>query len=268
VYSTKADIDRNANLFENNQLFYATGERVFYQLVVVGNLRTTSLRTDLTAYVGRQRLYFQYRHNSPNYRRIDPSPNNIMDLYILTKQYATDYSAWVTDTSGVVEEPTPPTTESLKIEYSSLENFKTLSDTIVYNSVQFKPLFGSRANPALQAKFKVVKNSNVVISDNDIKTNLIGAINTYFEIANWDFGETFYFSELSAYLHSALSPNIASVIIVPNDSAVRFGNLYQINAEANEILISAATVDDVEIISAITAVQINQTMSLTSAGSV
>jgi hypothetical protein len=108
----------------------------------------------------------------------------------------------------------------------------------------------------------------VVISDNDIKTNLIGAINTYFEIANWDFGETFYFSELSAYLHSALSPNIASVIIVPNDSAVRFGNLYQINAEANEILISAATVDDVEIISAITAVQINQTMSLTSAGSV
>lgn len=268
VYSTKADIDRNANLFENNQLFYATGERAFYQLVVSGNLRTTSLRTDLTAYIGRQRLYFQYRHNSPNYRRIDPSPNNIMDLYILTKQYATDYSAWVTDTSGVVEEPMPPTTESLKIEYSSLENFKTLSDTIVYNSVQFKPLFGSRANSALQAKFKVVKNSNVVISDNDIKTNLINAINTYFEIANWDFGETFYFSELSAYLHSALSPNIASVIIVPNDSAVRFGNLYQINAEANEILISAATVDDVEIISAITAAQINQTMSLTSAGSV
>ena len=191
-----------------------------------------------------------------------------MDLYILTKQYATDYSAWVTDTSGVVEEPAPPTTESLKIEYSSLENFKTLSDTIVYNSVKFKPLFGTRANPTLQAKFKVVKNSNVVISDNDIKTNLVNAINTYFEIANWDFGETFYFSELSAYLHSALSPNIASVIIVPNDSAVRFGNLYQINAEANEILISAATVDDVDIISAITAAQINQTMSLTNVGSV
>lgn len=268
VFSTKADIDRNANLYENNQLFYATGERAFYQLTVSGNLRTTSLRTDLSAYVGRQRLYFQYRHNSPNYRRIDPSPNNIMDLYILTKQYATDYTAWITDTSGVIEEPTPPTTESLKIEYASLENFKTLSDTIVYNSVKFKPLFGSRAHPTLQAKFKVVKNSNVVISDNDIKTNLISAVNTFFEISNWDFGETFYFSELSAYLHSALSPNIASVIIVPNDSAVRFGNLYQINAEANEILISAATVDDVEIISAITAAQINQTMNLNNAGSV
>jgi hypothetical protein len=268
IFATKAEIDRNVSLYENGQLFYANGERMFYELTVTGTIRNTRTRTDFTAYVGRQRLYFQYRHNSPNYRRIDPSPNNIMDLYILTKQYAADYSAWIVDSSGTIQEPEIPTAESLKTEYSALENFKALSDTIVYNSVTFKPLFGSRAHPALQAKFKVVKNSNVVISDNDIKANLIEAVNAYFDIANWDFGETFYFSELSAYLHSTLSPNIASVIIVPNDTAVRFGNLYQINAESNEILISAATVDDVEIINAITAVQINQTLSLTSAGTV
>jgi hypothetical protein len=59
-------------------------------------------------------------------------------------------------------------------------------------------------------------------------------------------------------------PNIASIVIVPGDSAVRFGTLYQINSEANEIIISAATVDDVEIISAVTAAQINQTLALTS----
>jgi len=261
TYGTRADINRNASLYEDGQLFYATSDRVFYQLTVVDSVRTLITRTDLSAYIGRQNLYFQYRHNSPNYRRIDPSPNNIMDLYILTKQYANDYSSWIVDSSGVLQEPLPPTNEDLKTEYGLLENYKAVSDTLIYNTAVFKPLFGARAPIALQATFKVVKNSNVVVSDNDIKASVISAINTYFDINNWDFGETFYFSELSAYLHAQLSPNVASIIIVPTDSATRFGNLYQINAEANEILISAATVDDVEIISAITAAQLNQTLA-------
>ena len=262
-YPTLLDIKVDITAYENGQTFYATDERKFYQLSIDNSIRSLVPRTDLAAYIGRQNLYFQYRHNSPNYRRIDPSPNNIMDLFILTKQYAADYSAWIQDTSGTVTQPFSPTTESLKIEFGGLENYKALSDTLIYNSAQFKPLFGSRANVALQAKFKIVKNPNIVLSDNDVKTSIIDTINAYFAIGNWDFGETFYFSELSAYLHASLSPNIASIIIVPNNSAVRFGNLYQINAEANEIMISAATVDDVEIISAVTAAQINQTLALT-----
>ena len=82
------------------------------------------------------------------------------------------------------------------------------------------------------------------------------AINAYFDTANWDFGETFYFSELSAYLHSALTPKVSSIIIVPTDTALKFGNLYQINAEPDEIVISAATVNNVEVIPAITAAQL------------
>jgi len=62
---------------------------------------------------------------------------------------------------------------------------------------------------------------------------------------------------LSAYLHTTLSPNVSSVIIVPAAELTSFGSLYQINAEANEILVSAATVDNVQIISAITAGQLN-----------
>ena len=260
-YTTKAEINRNVSIYENGQIFYATTERAFYDLSVVDNVRTLATRTDLIAYIGRQNLYFQYKHNSPNYRRIDPSPNNIMDLYILTKQYASDYAAWIVDSSGTLSEPIEPTTEELKTDYGLLENYKAVSDTLIYNSAVFKPLFGNRANPALQATFKVVKNSNVVVSDNDIKASVITAINNYFNINNWDFGETFYFSELSAYLHAQLTPNIASIIIVPSNSATQFGTLYQINAEANEILISSATVDDVEIISAITVAQLNQTLS-------
>ena len=112
----------------------------------------------------------------------------------------------------------------------------------------------------MQATFKVVKNPSIVISDNDIKTSVIAAINSYFDVANWDFGETFYFSELSAYLHSVLAPNIASITIVPFSATSTFGSLLQINAEYNEIIVSAATVDNVQIITAITAAQINQTV--------
>jgi hypothetical protein len=46
---------------------------------------------------------------------------------------------------------------------------------------------------------------------------------------------------------------------VPSAASYSFGSLYQINAEPNEIITSAATVDNIEIISAITASQLNLT---------
>jgi hypothetical protein len=109
----------------------------------------------------------------------------------------------------------------------------------------------------LQAQFKVVPNPNLVTSESEIKSAVVAAINSYFDITNWDFGETFYFSELSAYLHRALSPNVASIIIVPADAGTSFGTLYQINCEPHEIIVSAATVENVEVITSLTANQLN-----------
>jgi hypothetical protein len=180
-------------------------------------------------------------------------------MYMLTKSYSEDYISWIRDTSNTVSEPVLPTGEQLGSDFSGLEKYKSISDTIIYNSARFKPIFGLKSPLALQATFKVVKNPNVVVSDNDVKTAVIAAINSYFDIANWDFGETFYFSELSAYLHSVLAPNIASVTIVPLSESSPFGSLLQVNAEFNEIIVSSATVDNVQIISAITAAQLNQT---------
>jgi len=247
-----------ATLYTNGQLFYLTSDDAFYQLSVNGSVYTLNPVTGYTAKVGRQNLYFQYRHNSPNNRRIDPSPNNIIDLYILTKQYSTDYIAWIQDTSNTITEPTAPTSEDLDLSYNTLDNYKTISDTIIYNPAAFKPLFGAKADTSLQATFKVIKNPNIVISDYDIQTSVIAAINNYFSVDNWDFGETFYFSELSAYLHTTLAPNISSIIIVPVSESSVFGSLMQVNCNVNEIITSAATVDNVEIITAITAAQINQ----------
>jgi hypothetical protein len=260
TYETLRAVRINAALYKNGQLFYIAPENKFYQLIVTGAAYTLTLVNKYTAKIGRQDIYFQYRHNSPNYRRIDPSPNNIIDLYLLTKQYATDYTSWIRDTTNTLVEPTAPSVASLGTEFSILENYKSLTDTIIYNPAKFKPIFGSKAPSALQATFKVVKNPRIVVSDNDIKTSVIAAINAYFEVSNWDFGETFYFSELSAYLHSVLAPNIASITIVPASLSGTFGSLLQINAEYNEIIISAATVDNIQIISAITAAQINQTV--------
>jgi hypothetical protein len=166
--------------------------------------------------------------------------------------------SWIQDTSNTVVEPISPTSVELELEFSNLDSYKSISDTIIYNSAKFKPIFGSKAEANLQATFKVVKNPNINISDNDVKSSIIAAINTYFDINNWDFGDTFYFSELSAYLHSTLAPNISSIIIVPASSNNVFGSLFQINADFNEIIISAATVTNIEIITTITAAQLNQ----------
>lgn len=254
-YSTQASALAYITLYSIGTVFYATDEDKFYIVDSTGTTLTET--TDYIARYGRQNLMFQYTHNAPNNRRIDPSPNNLIDFYILTRSYSDQYTAYITDTSGKVPEPVAPTIDELRTEFGSIENLKTISDSIVYNTAKFKPLFGNKADTALRATFKVIKNPNVNISDNDVKSQVIAAINTYFNVNNWEFGETFYFSELSAYLHTALTPNVSSIIIVPTNSSSIFGTLYQINAEPNEILISAATVDNVQIISAITAGQLN-----------
>ena len=205
----------------------------------------------------RDSLYFQYKHNSPSRNRINPTPVNIVDLYVLTADYATSYVNWLRDTTGSLTEPVAPTTSSLEIAYSTLDNFKPVSDTIIYNSAKFKPLFGAKADPSLQARFQVVINPAVSLTPNEVKTQVISAINAYFDVNNWNFGDTFYFSELAAYLHTTLVPNIASVLIVPVDDTLVFGNYFQINAEPWEIITSAATVDNIDIISAVTAAQLN-----------
>ncbi len=264
TFQTKTDILNNISLYAAGTIFYASlGDAAvpaengptFYQstgssLTVVSNY---------IARVGRQNLKFQYKHNAPNNRRIDPSPNNLIDFYILTKTYSNDYFAYLSDTSNKVSKPTAPSIAELKTEFGSIEALKTISDSIIYNPAVFKPLFGNKADAALRATFKVIKNPNLTISDNEVKSQVIAAINTYFDINNWDFGETFYFSELSAYLHTALVPYVSSIIIVPSNTDSRFGTLYQINADPDEILVSAATVDNVQIIPAITAAQLNIT---------
>uniref|UniRef100_UPI001D0E259C hypothetical protein n=1 Tax=Klebsiella pneumoniae TaxID=573 RepID=UPI001D0E259C len=90
---------------------------------------------------GRQGLQFQYRHNSNNITRIDPATTNIIDLYVVIQSYYTQYQNYIQDTTNTVPMPPRPTINELSQEYGQLNNYKMLSDSVVLNSVIFKPLF-------------------------------------------------------------------------------------------------------------------------------
>jgi hypothetical protein len=126
----------------------------------------------------------------------------------------------------------------------------------VYHPVKYKILFGSNATEELQATFKVVKNPKTNITDAVIKTRVIAAINEFFALDNWDFGDTFYFTELAAFIHNQLAPDLLTAVIVPNQTGQGFGSLFQIDSASDEIFISGATVGDVTIISALGANQL------------
>jgi len=257
--------------YDVGQLFFASTTKEFYK-VQLNSSRQKVFSLPLNVIAGTERykwelgiqnVNFQYRHNSPNTHRVDPNISNIVDVYVLNSAYNQSYRQYIQDITGRIPEPVPPTSTELQIDYSGLEKYKPISDTMVFHSAVFKPLFGPKADMTLQAVFKVIKNPNLSLSDTDVKSSVINAVNTYFSIENWDFGEIFYFSELAAYLHKELTPKVASIVIVPRDPDVNFGELYQINSEPNEIIISAATVNDVEIISSINASQLNQSLANT-----
>ena len=160
----------------------------------------------------------------------------------------------------VVTNPTNPmTTRNTK-----LNELKSVSDTIIFNPGEYVLLFGKGAESSLQATFKVVKNQSTAVSDNQIKSNLIEAINGYFSISLWDFGDTFYFTELAAYLHNTLAPDVLSVVIVPSSATTSFGSLFEITVDGHQLPISSATVDNVQIISSNTAEQLKATGTVVS----
>ena len=259
-YATKAEIDAVLTQLLVNTVLYAVDENKFYVISEDTSGNKTAIESlDYQVYVGRDALKFHYTHFSPNDRRIDPSPGNVIDIFLLTKNYSDSYFEYIQDATGTVEEPTKPTVNSLRSQFGTLEGYKALSDAIVLHSARFKPLFGDKADNNLRASFKVVKNPGFNISDSEIKSQLVSALNNYFAIENWDFGETFYFSELSAYLHQALTPYLNSVVIVPENDTQGFGSLYQISCEHDEIFVNGATVNNVEIIDAITAANIKAT---------
>ena len=253
-----------ANL--NNILGYASGLKVYVadtdKIYVMTPSSTNTLfinaltSTDYAVYNGRGMtqntllpeitpMIFKWEHVANKDVRIDPSISNVVEMLVLTKSYYADIQKYI-NVPGTPF-PLPPTSNQLTTEFRELEEYKSASDTLIYRSGKFKRLFGTDANAELQAKFRIVKLNNS-ISDNELKSRVVKAFNEYFDATNWDFGETFYFTELTGYVHTKLSGLLGSLVILPRNSAGQFGDLFSVKAEADELFLNTATVSDIEVI--------------------
>ena len=137
-YATLGAIELVKQEYVTGQVFFAYAEQGFYELSLT--LTGTRVLTGVTGWTyatGRQALAFQYRHNSPLSSRIDPGSTNIIDLYVVTREYYTAYQKWIQDSTGTVAQPLPPTIDELTTAYAGLQDYKMISDNMILNSVDF-----------------------------------------------------------------------------------------------------------------------------------
>lgn len=219
----------------------------------VGDQATSVSATDGVQFILREGVndvIYQWKHFAPSSHRIDPAISNIIDIFVLTREYNDAMISWRNAGAVLADIPKPPSELNLRTTFNPLEEFKMFSDEIIWRPVKFKRLFGQSAEAPYRSKFKIVKLAGTSMSDGEIKSKVIEAIRDFFEVNNWDFGETFFFSELGAFIHRQLATAISSVEIVPvlNDSY--FGNLREIRCAPDELFFATAQVSDIDIITA------------------
>jgi len=197
---------------------------------------------------GRKDLKVQFNHVPLRDNRVDPTTTNIIDMYVLTSTYNTSFRNWITSGAAEATKPVPLTSYSLSKLMEPIAPFKSLSDTIVYHPVTYKVIFGNGSDLRNKVKIRVTKSDGTRISDAEIKSRVITAIDSYFEVGNWDFGETFYFTDMAAWVHQTLGGVISSIALIPRQTNLTANDMFQIKCDEDEIFISSATVSDVEVI--------------------
>lgn len=229
---------------------WAPGATVDNSLQFGRNLRMPSLTG------GDAGLDFMWQHYSPFTNIIDPSVTNIHDAFIMTRGYYDNVISYVRGTS--TSAPLAPTPLELRNSYGYLLESKMLSDTVVLHPGKLRLLFGGLSEPQLRAKFKVVRSQSSTLTNERIKEEILNVINTYFDIDTWDFGDTFYATELISLIHQRLPADVASVVLVPVYSTNSFGSMFTVESGIDEILQSAAELADIEIVDALTPTVIRQ----------
>ena len=235
--------------YADGQYFYFKDTNIVKKLYLsTGELNPT---LDYKVYIGRDNLRFQYVHSADYDSRIDPGASNIIDVYVLTSNYDTKFRQWLQGAN--ITKPLPPSSNELdSLLGPNLNLIKSISDEIIYHPINYKLLFGSSAEASLQATFNVIKNVDSTVSNSDIISRILTAINQFFALDNWNFGDTFYFTELSTYIMSQLSPDITNFVIVPKQENQYFGSLFEIQCPSDQIFLSCCTSDDIIIVSGFT----------------
>ena len=200
-----------------------------------------------TSVPGRTNLKIQYNHVPLRDNRVNASTTNLIDMFVLTSAYDREFRNWLT-TGQNAPRPLPLTTYGLEQLMLPIAPYKSVSDTIVYHPVKYKVIFGDGAHIRDKVTIRVTKSDGTRVSNAEIRSLTVSAINEYFRANNWDFGETFYFTDMASWIHQRLAGVITSIVLIPKQSNVTIGNFFQIKCEEDELLVSSATVSDVEVI--------------------
>lgn len=235
--------------WRQGDVVYVINSEIFYQYM------NRSL-IDVTDYykmrIGRNNINFLWKHFASQEQRINPALTNVIDMYVLTTSYDEDLRNWIATNGSPATKPLPPSSAELNSIFSSIQQYKMMTDQLIWHPISYKVIFGNQADPEYQVIFKVVKTAGTTVTDNEVKSLVIQTINNYFSLTNWDFGQSFYFTELAAYIHQQLATIVASVVITPLNADAKFGDLFEIQCNADEIFISGARVTDVQIVQSLT----------------
>jgi len=258
--ATKAPIGTNIQILQKEYVYFNRLAVTDDWLPVAGTVdnmqsyvRSVSILQDglWSRQEGKGNLNFMWMHRSSRYHLVDPSPSNIIDSFIIPKGYYTSLKRWLEDPLAV--QPALPTPLDLRTSYGYLLDNKMISDTLVLHPGRIKLLFGMKAIPELRASFKIVRSADRTLTDNQIKTIAVTAIRNFFDITLWEFGETFFYTELAAVIHAALPTEISSVVLVPSAAATQFGDMFEVPAREDEIFYPDISVGDIDIVAGYTA---------------
>jgi len=235
------------------ELAYVISTAVFLQY---NGTVLVDVTVDYKVRIGRNNISYLWKHFATYNQRINPAIMNIIDIFILTAPYNDALRNWIAINGSADTRPTPPTVDQLNNTFAYFEQYKMMTDQIVWHPVTYKLLFGAQAQSEYQVLFKVVKVPGTSYSDNEVRSLVKAQIDSYFDLANWDFGQNFFFTEMSTYIQMNLATIVATIVMVPTNGSAHFGDLFEIIANPDEIFISCATVANIVVVSSLTEAQL------------
>lgn len=206
----------------------------------------SNVNANMKRFVGRTALNFAWFHRTPRYHLVDPSATNIIDMFVVTRAYYEEVRRWLRNEVAVA--PTAPSALDLRTTYEDVLDSRMISDTVVMHPGKFKYLFGAKAISQLRCEFKVIKSSGGRTTDNELKVAIVNIIRNFFDIDQWEFGETFYATELIATIHANLPGEIDSIVLVPTATENYFGELFEVIPDEDELFLPSIDVSDVVIV--------------------
>lgn len=204
--------------------------------------------SDYVVNYGTNNLIYIWKHYAPNTNRIDPAITNVIDIFVLTNGYYTLLTEWRDNGLSSTNMPTIPTEQELRSEFASLEDIKMFSDEIVWRPASIKYIFGEYSDQNLKCSFKVVPTQTNTLSNGELASNILSLIYSYFDVDNWSFGDTFYFTKLSNYIISNMNNQVSAFYIVPLSDNQSYGDLQEIQSNNNELFFPTTIISDIEII--------------------